>query len=111
MGLDREQLIGLLERVRSGETGVAEAVEDLKYLPYQDIGSARIDHHRQLRSGVPEVVYCAGKTPSPGRGGFPRAGRPQCPGVGHPGAGARRPARSRPSFPKKYTPGRPGCST
>jgi NCAIR mutase (PurE)-related protein len=62
MGLDREQLIGLLERVRSGETGVAEAVEDLKYLPFRDIGSAKIDHHRQLRSGVPEVVYCAGKT-------------------------------------------------
>ncbi len=62
--MDREQLISLLERVRSGDTGVSEAVEELKYLPFRDIGSAKIDHHRQLRSGVPEVVYCAGKTPA-----------------------------------------------
>jgi NCAIR mutase (PurE)-related protein len=62
MGLDGEQLIKLLEQVRSGETGVAEAVAELKHLPFRDIGSAKIDHHRQLRSGVPEVVYCAGKT-------------------------------------------------
>jgi NCAIR mutase (PurE)-related protein len=60
--LDREQIIKLLEQVRSGETTIAEAVVELKYLPFRDIGSAKIDHHRQLRSGVPEVVYCAGKT-------------------------------------------------
>ena len=61
--MDKEQLIRLLEQVRMGETSVAEAVAELKHLPYRDIGSAKIDH-RQLRSGVPEVVYCAGKTPA-----------------------------------------------
>ena len=61
--MEKEQLIRLLEQVRTGETSIAEAVAELKHLPYQDIGSAKIDHHRQLRSGVPEVVYCAGKTP------------------------------------------------
>lgn len=61
--MDREQLIRLLEKVRSGDTSVPDAVAELKYLPYRDIGSAKIDHHRQLRSGIPEVVYCAGKTP------------------------------------------------
>jgi hypothetical protein len=57
-------LIGLLQRVRSGETGISEAVDELKYLPFRDIGSAKIDHHRHLRNGVPEVVYCAGKSPA-----------------------------------------------
>jgi hypothetical protein len=68
--LDRERLVELLERVRSGETGIAEAVEALKRLPYRDIGSAKIDHHRQLRSGVPEVVYCARKTPAQAAAAF-----------------------------------------
>lgn len=62
MRLDTEQLIRLLEQVRTGETSVAGAVSELRHLPYRDIGSAKIDHHRQLRNGVPEVVYCAGKT-------------------------------------------------
>ena len=39
--MDQERFIGLLERVRSGDTGVSEAVEELKYLPFRDIGSAR----------------------------------------------------------------------
>ena len=54
--MDKEQLVRLLEQVRDGQTSVNEAIAELKYLPYRDIGSAKIDHHRQLRSGIPEVV-------------------------------------------------------
>ncbi len=53
----------LLEMVKSGEIGVAEALDRLKFLPYEDIGFARLDHHRQLRRGFAEVILCRGKTP------------------------------------------------
>lgn len=52
----------LLEAVKSGETSVEEASALLKDLPYEDMGFAKIDHHRRLRSGFGEVIYCAGKT-------------------------------------------------
>lgn len=52
-----------LERVRTGELGVDEALEELRRMPVEDLGYAMVDHHRQIRQGVPEVIYCAGKTP------------------------------------------------
>ncbi len=52
----------LLESVRSGSLSVDAATERLRSLPYEDVGFARIDHHRGLRQGLPEVVYCPGKT-------------------------------------------------
>jgi len=52
----------LLERVRSGDLDIAGAEEMLKKLPYEDMGYAKLDHHRGLRSGFGEVVYCSGKT-------------------------------------------------
>jgi pyridinium-3,5-biscarboxylic acid mononucleotide synthase len=52
----------LLENVRSGETGTTEALEKLKYFPYSDLGYARIDHLREIRTGYPEIIFCAGKT-------------------------------------------------
>lgn len=52
----------LLESVRNGEVSVIEAEQQLKKLPYEDIGFAKLDHHRAVRSGFGEVVYCAGKT-------------------------------------------------
>jgi pyridinium-3,5-biscarboxylic acid mononucleotide synthase len=52
----------LLEEVKSGNKSVHEALDSLKYFPYTDIGFARIDHHREIRTGYPEIVYCAGKT-------------------------------------------------
>lgn len=52
----------LLEQVKNGELAVCEAEKLLKDLPYEDIGFAKLDHHRALRSGFGEVVYCAGKT-------------------------------------------------
>jgi NCAIR mutase (PurE)-related protein len=58
-----EKIRKLLEGVRTGKTSVNEALNQLKHLPYQDLGFAKIDHHRTLRLGFPEVVYCKGKTP------------------------------------------------
>ena len=52
----------LLMQVQSGEMDLQQAKEWLKDLPYEDLGFAKLDHHRKLRSGYGEVVYCAGKT-------------------------------------------------
>ncbi|HOF20582.1 MAG TPA: nickel pincer cofactor biosynthesis protein LarB [Bacteroidales bacterium] len=52
----------LLTDVRDGSKSVSEALEILKSFPYTDLGFARIDHHREIRTGYPEIVYCAGKT-------------------------------------------------
>lgn len=57
-----EQLQRLLEQVKAGEATIDEAVEKLRHLPFEDLGFARVDHHRQLRCGFPEVIYCPGKT-------------------------------------------------
>ena len=53
----------LLKKIRAKKLGVKKAMEELKLLPYEDIGFAKIDHHRKLRKGVPEVVFCPGKKP------------------------------------------------
>jgi len=52
----------LLNEVRSGETSIEKALGILKNFPYTDLGFARIDHHREMRTGYPEIIYCAGKT-------------------------------------------------
>jgi len=57
-----QQLKQLLEQVRSGDVGIDQAVEELRRLPFEDLGFARIDHHRQIRRGFPEIIYCPGKT-------------------------------------------------
>ncbi len=58
-----DQIRHLLEEVRSGKIRVEEALERLKVLPYQDLGFAKIDTHRELRKDYPEVIFCPGKTP------------------------------------------------
>ena len=60
--MNRKELENLLEDVKSGRQSVDEALEALKYFPYSDLGFARIDHHREVRTGYPEIIYCAGKT-------------------------------------------------
>ena len=60
--MDAETLQTLLEGVRDGSVAVSCAMEALKDLPYQDLGYARLDHHRPLRTGWPEVVLAEGKT-------------------------------------------------
>ena len=57
-----ESVRDLLDAVRTGRMGVDEALSALKWAPYEDLGFARLDTHRRLRTGTPEVVYCAGKT-------------------------------------------------
>ncbi|MDR0700371.1 MAG: nickel pincer cofactor biosynthesis protein LarB [Tannerella sp.] len=52
----------LLEDVKSGAISVKEAETKLKHSPFDDLGYAVIDHHRRIRNGCPEVIYCAGKT-------------------------------------------------
>jgi hypothetical protein len=52
----------LLKDVQDGKKSVEEALEILKNFPYTDLGFAKIDHHREMRTGYPEIVYCAGKT-------------------------------------------------
>lgn len=56
-----EALKKLLQEVRRGKTPVEKALERLKHLPYEEMGFAVLDHHRGLRQGIPEVVYCEGK--------------------------------------------------
>ena len=53
----------LLKQIKNREIPVEEAYAQLKNLPYEDLGFAKIDHHRSLRKGFPEVIYCEGKTP------------------------------------------------
>jgi pyridinium-3,5-biscarboxylic acid mononucleotide synthase len=57
-----DYLKNLLEAVKDGATSVEEAVESLRQLPYQDIGCAQVDHHRELRQGLPEVIFGEGKS-------------------------------------------------
>ena len=52
----------IIKQVKAGEMSVDQAMEELKNLPFEDMGFAVVDHHRQLRSGFPEVIYCQGKT-------------------------------------------------
>jgi len=54
-------LKGILQAVKNGEVSIDDAVETLKNLPYENLGFARLDHHRALRTGQGEVVYCEGK--------------------------------------------------
>lgn len=60
MQLDR--LEKLLENLKSGELSISDAIENLRRLPFEDLGFARVDTHRSLRQGTPEAVLCAGKT-------------------------------------------------
>ena len=60
--MDSDFIKEILGSVRSGRMSVKEAEERLRHLPYEDIAFARIDHHRHLRQGIPEVVFASGKT-------------------------------------------------
>ncbi|AEF94778.1 1-(5-phosphoribosyl)-5-amino-4-imidazole-carboxylate (AIR) carboxylase [Desulfotomaculum nigrificans CO-1-SRB] len=60
--MDQSEIKNLLEQVRDGHLTIDQGLEKLKHLPYEDLGFVKIDHHRQLRRGFAEVVYCAGKT-------------------------------------------------
>jgi pyridinium-3,5-biscarboxylic acid mononucleotide synthase len=61
--LTAEEIAKMLRRVRRGSLSVEEAVDRLRDLPYEDLGYAKIDHHRSLRQGFPEVILGRGKSP------------------------------------------------
>ena len=60
--MDSTHLKKLLQQVRSGSVSVQHAFQQLRTLPYEDVGFASIDHHRSVRQGFPEVIFCEGKT-------------------------------------------------
>jgi hypothetical protein len=60
--MDREKIRKLLENVKTGKTGIDDALRALRSFPYEDLGDAKIDTHRDLRRGFPEVILCRGKT-------------------------------------------------
>jgi NCAIR mutase (PurE)-related protein len=60
--MDNEQLVELIAGIRSGKVSTDAALDRLKKLPFENLGYARVDHHRCLRNGVAEVIYCEGKT-------------------------------------------------
>jgi len=61
--MDPEKLRKLLEQVQQQALSVSDAIDQLKDLPYKDLGHTKIDNHRELRTGYPEVIFCEGKTP------------------------------------------------
>lgn len=61
--MDINALENLLIRFKEGEVSHETIFETLRKLPFEDLGFARVDHHRALRQGFPEVIYCEGKTP------------------------------------------------
>ena len=62
--MHRSQIEALLNEVNAGSTSVADALERLRNLPFEDLGFAKLDHHRALRTGMPEVIFAASKTPA-----------------------------------------------
>jgi pyridinium-3,5-biscarboxylic acid mononucleotide synthase len=62
--MDRDAIHRLLEAVSEGRLAVEDAVARLRTLPYENLGFARVDHHRALRGGAPEAIFAQGKTPA-----------------------------------------------
>src|SRR5579862_6871510 len=62
--MNSESIGKLLKQVRSGKVSPDDAVERLRHLPFEDLGFAKVDHHRALRVGMPEVVFGERKTPA-----------------------------------------------
>ncbi|PKQ21157.1 MAG: 1-(5-phosphoribosyl)-5-amino-4-imidazole-carboxylate carboxylase [Actinobacteria bacterium HGW-Actinobacteria-6] len=62
--MDQNTLRALLDAVAAGTTSADDALSRLGTSPFSDLGHAKVDHHREIRCGFPEVVYCEGKTPS-----------------------------------------------
>jgi hypothetical protein len=61
--MEKENLKKIIRDVKAGRLSESRALEALQHLPFRDLGFARIDNHRQLRRGAPEVIFCQGKTP------------------------------------------------
>ena len=62
--MNRQELLKIFESVKAGAISPTRAIERLKHLPFEDLGFAKVDHHRALRQGFAEVIFGKGKTPS-----------------------------------------------
>jgi NCAIR mutase (PurE)-related protein len=60
--MDQDQLRALFEQVREGAVGIDAAMTRMRHMPFEDLGFAKVDHHRALRHGMPEVIFAKGKT-------------------------------------------------
>jgi len=60
--MDQHQLRSLFEQVRDGAVDIDAALDRVRHLPFEDLGFAKVDHHRELRHGMPEVILAKGKT-------------------------------------------------
>lgn len=60
--MTESQIYELLNSVKEGSLELGKAVDQLKQLPFEDLGYANVDHHREIRTGYPEVIFCPGKT-------------------------------------------------
>jgi NCAIR mutase (PurE)-related protein len=70
--LNSDSIRKLFQQVRQGKLSPDEAVERVRHLPFEDLGFAKVDHHRALRNGMPEVIFGKGKTPEQVAGIFAR---------------------------------------
>jgi NCAIR mutase (PurE)-related protein len=70
--MDAASLKKLFEQVKRGKLSSDEAVQRLRHLPFEDLGFANVDHHRALRTGMPEIIFGPGKTPQQLAGIFAR---------------------------------------
>src|SRR5262249_46670456 len=61
--MDQDQLRALFEQVQSGAVTIDAAITRMRHMPFEDLGFAKVDHHRALRHGMPEVIFAKGKTP------------------------------------------------
>ena len=60
--MTENQILELLKNVKDGNLELGQAVDQLKQVPFEDLGYAKVDHHREIRTGYPEVIFCPGKT-------------------------------------------------
>lgn len=70
--MNSDSIRKLFQQVRQGKLSPDEAVERVRHLPFEDLGFAKVDHHRALRNGMPEVIFGKGKTPEQMAGIFTR---------------------------------------
>lgn len=61
--MNLNEIRDLLECIKNGSMNIDDGIKQLQDLPFKDLGYAKVDNHRELRVGYPEVIYCAGKTP------------------------------------------------
>ncbi len=60
--MNKEKIKKILDLVKNGSVSVEQAIKKFKHFPYEDISFAKVDHHRHLRQGVPEIIFASGKT-------------------------------------------------